>query len=493
MPIDMISFGFDNTFARDMKDFYVAWQGEAAPAPRMLVFNHGLAADLGLDAGALEEAEGVAIFSGSIMPEGSSPLAQVYAGHQFGGFSPQLGDGRALLLGEIFDRDGHRQDIQLKGSGKTPFSRRGDGKAVMGPVLREYLVAEAMHALGVPTSRALAAVATGETIMREGPEPGAVLTRVASSHLRVGTFQFFAAQGDTDKVRQLADYAISRHYPDIAQRDNRYRAFLNAVIERQAGLIAAWMLKGFVHGVMNTDNMTISGETIDYGPCAFMDVYREDTVFSSIDYHGRYAYGNQPRIAQWNLARLAETLLPLIHGDKDESVRLATNDVMAFSGIYERFWLDGMRAKIGLVSAEDGDLALAEELLKTMQGGKADYTNMFRALADFLRGRPLALNAVLDDPLALQGWINRWQERLLRDNQDNDTRAGAMDKVNPLYIPRNHKVEEALLAATDRNDMIVFKALLGVLHDPFTHRDGLEGYVRPAPAAAAPFVTFCGT
>lgn len=493
MPLDTISFGFDNSFARELGDFYVSWQGEAAPAPKLLKFNHKLAVDLGLDPGSLESSEGAAIFSGTVAPEGAAPLAQVYAGHQFGGFSPQLGDGRALLIGEVIDRNGNRRDIQLKGSGKTPFSRRGDGKAVLGPVLREYLIAEAMHALGIPTTRALAAVATGETVMREGPEPGGVLTRVAASHLRVGTFQYFAAQGDTDKVRQLADYAIKRHYPHLIDAKDKYQGLLRAVISRQAELVSRWMLNGFVHGVMNTDNVTISGETIDYGPCAFLDRYSAEAVFSSIDYQGRYAYGNQPRIAQWNLARFAETLLKLLHENQEDAVRLATNEVMAYTGFYDKAWLTGMRLKLGIASAEDGDTELATDLLAAMKAADADYSGTFRALADLLRGNPVSLAHVAKDPLALQGWIATWQDRLLRDNQDNAARADAMDRVNPLYIPRNHKVEEALQAASESGDLTLFEKMLEVTADPYTKRDGLGDYVQPAPQDAAPYVTFCGT
>jgi uncharacterized protein YdiU (UPF0061 family) len=330
--MSIAGFQFDNTYARDLEGFYVPWKGAEVPAPRMIRFNRPLAEELGLDADALDTDAGAAIFAGHQAPEGAEPLAMAYAGHQFGGFSPQLGDGRALLLGEVIDRQGRRRDIHLKGSGRTPFSRGGDGKAVLGPVLREYIIGEAMHALGVPTTRALAAVATGEEIMRQdGPAPGAVLARVASSHLRVGTFQFFAARGETERLRQLADYAIARHYPDLAGQPDRYLGLLKAVRDRQAALIAQWMNFGFVHGVMNTDNMTISGETIDYGPCAFIDGYDPAMVFSSIDQHGRYAYGNQPKIAQWNLARLAETLLDLINpDDSDDAVKRASDVVNGF-------------------------------------------------------------------------------------------------------------------------------------------------------------------
>ena len=344
-----LNFAFDNTYRRSLEGFYAPWQAATVPAPKLIQLNRALAAELGLDADALASDAGAAIFAGNVVPLGAEPLAQAYAGHQFGGFVPQLGDGRALLLGEVIDRHGRRRDIQLKGSGRTPFSRGGDGKATLGPVLREYLLGEAMHALGIPTTRALAAVTTGEPVYRDQILPGAVLTRVAASHIRVGTFQFFAARGDTAKVRQLADYTIARHYPDVATAANPYLAFLDAVVNAQAALIARWMLVGFIHGVMNTDNMAVSGETIDYGPCAFMDRYHPQTVFSSIDRQGRYAYGNQPNIARWNLARLAETLLPLIHSDEKAAIAAVSNAVNAFTDRYDTFWLEGMRAKLGMI------------------------------------------------------------------------------------------------------------------------------------------------
>ncbi|SFR48321.1 protein adenylyltransferase SelO [Litoreibacter janthinus] len=487
------TFNFDNTYARELEGFYVPWQGAAAPAPKIVLFNRALADDLGLDSDALFSSDGAANFAGSVAPMGATPLALAYAGHQFGGFSEQLGDGRALLLGEVLDKNGARFDLQLKGSGRTPFSRGGDGKAVLGPVLREYLMGEAMHALGVPTTRALAAVTTGEEVARDGLKPGAVLTRIASSHLRVGTFQFFAARKEWDKVRKLADYAIDRHYPELASADDKYLGFLSAVLERQALLVAKWLHSGFVHGVMNTDNMTISGETIDYGPCAFVDTYDPKAVFSSIDRDGRYAFGNQPVIAQWNLTRFAETLLPLIDPDDSENaIRLATNVINSFVGRYTEIWTAGMRAKIGLASSEDDDAALINDLFTAMEGQNVDYTLFFRNLADAALGQDSNIVSLFDDREKILAWLKLWQDRLLRDPLDPNERAKAMNSVNPIYIPRNHRVEEALVAA-ETGDMSLLSKLLEVLADPFTNRDGLEGYEGPAPDDFGPYKTFCGT
>lgn len=486
-------FKFDNTYARELEGFYAPWEGEKAPDPKIVVFNKALASDIGLDADALNTDRGAAIFSGTTVPEGANPLAQAYAGHQFGGFSAQLGDGRALLLGEVLNKQGQRVDLQLKGSGRTPFSRSGDGKAVLGPVLREYLMGEAMHALGVPTTRALAAVTTGEKVVRDGLKTGAVLARIAASHLRVGTFQFFAARKERDKVKQLADYAIARHYPDLVAVDDRYMKFLAAVAERQASLVAAWLHVGFVHGVMNTDNMTISGETIDYGPCALVDTYDSKAVFSSIDQDGRYAFGNQPVIAQWNLTRLAETLLPLIDPDDgDNAIRLATNVINGFIGRYTDIWTSGMRAKIGLVSSEEEDSALINDLFTAMDGQNVDYTQVFRRLADAATGDDTGLRGLFDDRENIINWLVRWQARLLRDPQNPAERAQAMNTVNPIYIPRNHNVEAALGAAEGGN-MLLFTTLLDVLSDPFTKRDGLEMFEGPAPDDFGPYETFCGT
>jgi uncharacterized protein YdiU (UPF0061 family) len=486
-------FKFDNTYARELEGFYAPWEGEKAPDPKIVVFNKALASDIGSDADALNTDRGAAIFSGTTVPEGANPLAQAYAGHQFGGFPAQLGDGRALLLGEVLNKQGQRVDLQLKGSGRTPFSRGGDGKAVLGPVLREYLMGEAMYALGISTTRALAAVTTGEKVVRDGLKPGAVLARVASSHLRVGTFQFFAARKEWDKVKQLADYAIARHYPDLVAVDDKYMKFLAAVAERQASLVAAWLHVGFVHGVMNTDNMTISGETIDYGPCAFVDAYGAKAVFSSIDQDGRYAFGNQPVIAQWNLTRLAETLLPLIDPDDgDNAIRLATNVINRFIVRYTDIWTSGMRAKIGLVSSEEEDSALINDLFTAMDGQNVDYTQVFRRLADAATGDDNGLRGLFDDRENIINWLVRWQARLLRDPQNPAERAQAMNAVNPIYIPRNHNVEAALGAAEGGN-MLLFTTLLDVLSDPFTKRDGLEMFEGPAPDDFGPYETFCGT
>ena len=479
------SIPFDNSYARDLVGFYVAQAPAAAPAPQLLQFNHALAADLGLDA--TLAAHAAELFSGATVPDGAMPIAQVYAGHQFGGFSPQLGDGRALLLGEVIDRAGARRDIALKGSGWTPFSRGGDGKAAIGPVLREYLIGEAMFALGIPTSRALSAVATGETVYREVALPGAVLTRVAASHIRVGTFQFFAARGEWDKVQKLADYAIARHYPGVAGAENPYLAFFDAVCRAQARLIAASMGVGFIHGVMNTDNMTISGEMIDYGPCAFMDGYAPGTVFSSIDQTGRYAYANQPLILGWNLARLAETLLPLIDADEDRAVAIATQRLQGIAALYRAEWTNVMRGKLGLAGVDDGDAALAEGLLAAMVGQNADWTLTCRRLSTAAAGGDASLVVQLfDDPAALIAWMQQWRARLAPNA------AATMDQVNPIIIPRNHLVEAALTAATD-GDLAAFRALLAAIGDPFSNPAGREVFTLPAPLGFGPYKTYCGT
>jgi uncharacterized protein YdiU (UPF0061 family) len=486
-------FAFDNSFARQLEGCFVAWQAEAASAPVLLQFNDALAEELGLDPDALRSEAGTAIFAGNQVPEGAAPLAQVYAGHQFGGFSPQLGDGRALLLGEIIDRHGRRRDIQLKGSGRTPYSRSGDGKAALGPVLREYLIGEAMHALGVPTTRALAAVATGETVYRETPLPGAVLTRVSASHLRVGTFQYFAARGDVEQVRQLADYAIARHHPDAANADNPYLAFLQAVAKAQAALVSRWMSLGFIHGVMNTDNMTISGETIDYGPCAFMDTYSPQTVFSSIDTQGRYAYGNQPAIMAWNLARLAETLIPLVDDDKDHAVEVLTEMINAVPDAYEEHAITAMRAKIGLTTSRPEDVDLINGLLTAMEQGGADFTLTFRGLSDAARGNAIPVQDLFNSLTEINAWLERWRARLAQEDTPPEDRAAAMDRANPIYIPRNHKVEEALAAAEEDADMAPFETLLAIVRKPYTEIAGQDAYAVPGMASAVPYKTFCGT
>ena len=486
-------FNFDNSFARSLEDFYVSCEAKPSIAPKLLLFNRGLAEELGLDPFTFDSDAGLAIFSGNAVPEGSEPLAQVYAGHQFGGFAPQLGDGRALLLGEIIDRERRRRDIQLKGSGRTPFSRGGDGKAPLGPVLREYLIGESMHSLGVPTTRALAAVATGEVILRETPVPGAVLTRVAASHIRVGTFQFFAARGDADKVRELADYAIARHYPEAADTENQYLAFFDAVADSQAALVARWMSIGFIHGVMNTDNMTISGETIDYGPCAFMDSYVPSTVFSSIDTHGRYAYANQPLILFWIMARLGETLIPQIHPNMERAIDVLNEALERLQRLYENYWLTGMRTKIGLSIEEADDLELVNELLSVMEAGAADFALVFRRLSQILRGDAAKARQLFNNPGAFDIWTQRWHDRLAKEEKTMEATAQAMERVNPLYIPRNHKVEEALSAAVEMENMGPFTDLLSVLSRPFDEVAENETYAEPAPFAAVPYQTFCGT
>ncbi len=418
-------------------------------------------------------------------------MAQAYAGHQFGGFAPQLGDGRALLLGEVIDRNGRRRDIQLKGSGPTPFSRNGDGRAALGPVLREYLIGEAMHALGIPTTRALAAVVTGEPVFREeGALPGAVLTRVAASHIRVGTFQLFASRGEQAKVRRLADYVIDRHYPDLEGHANPYVGLLERVCDSQAALIASWMHVGFIHGVMNTDNMAISGETIDYGPCAFMDHYDPATVFSSIDTRGRYAYANQPRIAHWNLARFAETLVPLIDADEKRAIAHATGVINAFPEQYERHWLKGMRAKLGLVSEDEADLNLATGLLAAMDGKNVDYTLAFRYLADAALGEEQPIRALFADPSAYDLWSGHWRARLAREAVAPLARAQAMRRVNPAFIPRNHRVEEALSAAVERDDYAPFETLLNILSHPFDDQLEFAAFAEPAPEGRERYQTF---
>ena len=465
-----MTIAFDHSYARDLPGTYLRAAPDPAPAPRLLFLNQPLAAALGLS---LTEDEARDWFSGATLPPGADPIAQAYAGHQFGGFSPQLGDGRAHLLGEVVTPKG-RFDIQLKGSGKTPFSRGGDGKAAIGPMLREVVISEFMAAMGVPTTRALAVVATGEAVWRQTKLPGAVLARTAASHLRVGTFQFFAARGDTAQIKALTDYAIARHYPDLAPGDAL--GFLDAVISRQAALIAEWMGLGFIHGVMNTDNMAISGETIDYGPCAFMEAYAPGTVFSSIDHTGRYAYANQPLILGWNLARLAETLIPLLDPVPETAVEIANDRLTAIAPRSRAEWTRVMRRKLGLLGEDDGDANLADDLMTAMEG--ADWTLTFRRLAD-----PAALRPLFDDFTRMAAWLPRWQARA------GDGAAQRLATANPAVIPRNHQVEAALTAATD-GDMAPFHALLAAIRQPFTEA---EPYMLPAPSGFGPYVTFCGT
>ncbi len=487
------SFEFDNTYAR-LEAFSISCQPDAAPAPQLLRLNHSLAKELGLDVAALGSCA-AEVFSGTQVPAGAEPIAQAYAGHQFGGFSPQLGDGRALLLGEVIDVHGRRRDIALKGSGPTPFSRGGDGKAAVGPVLREYLIGEAMHALGVPTTRALAAVSTGELVRRERPLPGAVLARVAASHVRVGTFQFFAARRQYDHVRMLADYVIERHDLTWPAHSNRYLGLLEAVADRQAALLAKWMLVGFIHGVMNTDNMAVSGETIDYGPCAFMEAYQSRAVFSSIDSGGRYAYQNQPLIANWNLARFAETLLPLIDEASPEAAVAAATDVLAaFPERYASYWIEIARSKMGLENAREDDVQLAQDWLELLEQQAVDFTLAWRRLADAEAGDAESLTSLFSNPESLAPWLQRWRGRLAAEETSDAARRQSMRQVNPIYIPRNHLVEEVLAAASDHGDLEPLDRLLEAVTRPFEERADMAAFAQPAPKDfTACYKTFCGT
>lgn len=487
MPMQNAGWHFDNSYARLPGAFFVRQEPVAVREPKLLVLNRKLAQELGLNPEALQGEEGAALFAGNLQPPGSEPLAQAYAGHQFG-YPNMLGDGRALLLGEQLTPSGARLDLQLKGSGQTPCSRRGDGRAALGPMLREYIISEAMHALGIPTTRSLAVATTGEPVFREQPLPGAVLTRVASSHIRVGTFEYAAARGD-EALRILADYTLQRHYPALAGGEEPYRALLLAVIDRQAALIAEWMRVGFIHGVMNTDNMTLSGETIDYGPCAFLDSYSPATVFSSIDRDGRYAFGNQPRIGAWNLARLAETLLPLLHANREEAVKIATSAIETYRERYRHHWLRSMGGKLGLADAAEDDASLIEELLAWMEREQADYTNCFRALS--------SEQALAKEPgfssAEFQNWKARWEARLSREKGGREAAFARMQAFNPEVIPRNHRVEEALAAAAEREDLAPMKKLLAALEKPYEDSPAHEGYREPAPASAGEYRTFCGT
>ena len=488
-------FPFDNSYARLPARFYAHVAPTPVSAPRLIRLNRELALHLGLDPNWLASPEGVEVLAGRQVPGAAEPIAMAYAGHQFGQFVPQLGDGRAILLGEVVDRDGVRRDVQLKGAGPTPFSRRGDGRAALGPVLREYVVSETMAALGIPTTRALAAVTTGERVVRETMLPGGVLARVASSHIRVGTFQFFAARGDTEGTQSLADHVIARHYPDAAAAERPYRALLDRVVAAQAELVARWLLVGFIHGVMNTDNMSVAGETIDYGPCAFMDAYHPATVFSSIDHHGRYAYANQPRVAQWNLARLAETLLPLLSPDQDSAVADAEAALGAFAERFERTFQAGLRQKLGLATEREGDAALAGDLLAAMADNAADFTLTFRRLAD-AAADPAAdepVRRLFIDPTAFDAWASRWRARLAEEPATGDARRDAMRAVNPAFIPRNHRVEAMIAAAVQRGDFAPFEELLTVLSRPYDDQPEHTRYAEPPEAHERVLKTFCGT
>ncbi len=481
---------FDNSYARLPARFFAAQKPAVVAAPGLIKFNAALAAELGLDAAAVGAMGPADLFAGKSLAVGMEPVAMAYAGHQFGNFVPQLGDGRAILLGEVVDRAGIRRDIQLKGAGRTAFSRGGDGRAALGPVLREYLISEAMYGLGIPATRALAAVTTGEDVLREaGLLPGAILTRVAASHIRVGTFQYFAARGDAEALKILADYVIARLYPALAGHETPYLALLEAVAERQARLIAQWMLVGFIHGVMNTDNMAVSGETIDFGPCAFMDVYDPGTVFSAIDQMGRYAYGNQPAIAQWNLARFAETLLPLLGEDEARSVELATAVVVGFMDKFEAFWMAGMRAKLGLQTVQAGDGQLVKDLLKLLQVNAVDFTLFFRRLS--VVGHA-GVADLFKNPADFAGWDAQWQARLASEGLAAEERTAAMRRVNPAFMPRNHLVEQAL-AAAGQGDFKPFHALMAVLERPYEEQPEMAHYAAlPLPSEQV-FRTYCGT
>ena len=488
-----VHFPFDNSYARLPERFFAHVAPTPVAAPRLIRLNQELAVHLGLDPEWLASPEGVDVLAGKRVANASEPIATAYAGHQFGHFVPQLGDGRAILLGEVVDRDGVRRDIQLKGSGRTPFSRAGDGRAALGPVMREYLVSEAMAGFGIPTTRSLAAVVTGDTVLRERPLPGAVLTRVASSHIRVGTFQYFAARRDVDALRLLADHVISRHYPQCVQADRPYVALLQAVSGAQAELIARWLLVGFIHGVMNTDNMSIAGETIDYGPCAFMDAFDPGAVFSSIDHAGRYAYGNQPRIALWNLSRLAEAMLPLFSEDQEQGVEAAHEALGDFVPRFQAAYHDGLRRKLGLLTARDEDVALAEDLLAAMAEGMADFTLTFRALGEAANGSADGARALFTDPSAFDAWAVRWRDRLRLDAADPAERSAAMDAVNPLYIPRNHLIEAVIQAAVERDDFGPFEELLKVVSNPYEDQPAFASYADPPEEQERVLQTFCGT
>lgn len=482
-----VGWNLENTYTELPELLYTAINVNPVSNPKLVILNDAVATSLGLNSKELESTHGVEILAGNKVIEGGIPLAQAYAGHQFGNFT-MLGDGRALLLGEQITPSGELVDVQLKGSGRTPYSRGGDGRAGLGPMLREYIISESMHALGIPTTRSLSVVTTGESIMREIVQPGAVMTRIAASHLRVGTFQFAAKWGTFEDLKALADYAIERHYPILLANENRYLAFLKEVIERQAALIAKWQLVGFIHGVMNTDNMTISGETIDYGPCAFMDIYNPKTVFSSIDRQGRYAYENQPNIAAWNLARLAESLLPLIHEDLDEAVQQAQEAMAAYPVTYENYWLTGMGNKLGIFNIEKEDISLIENLLELMEKYEVDYTNTFRLLT---------LDKVEETELfgknGFEQWYEKWKTRLENQQVSEEFIKQLMQKSNPVVIPRNHRVEEALDAAVNNEDYSVLNNLLSVISHPYDYKADYMDYTTLPPDTSGPYKTFCGT
>ena len=490
-----VHFPFQNTYAALPANFFARVAPTPVAAPRLIKLNRPLALQLGLDPDLLSSPEGTEILAGKTLPAGADPIAMAYAGHQFGHFVPQLGDGRAILLGEVIDKDGIRRDIQLKGSGPTPFSRRGDGRAALGPVLREYIVSEAMFALGIPTTRSLAAVMSGESVMRETALPGAVLTRVAASHVRVGTFQYFAARGDTEGVRRLADHVIARHCPQAASAERPFQALLEGVVARQAELVARWLLVGFIHGVMNTDNTSISGETIDYGPCAFMDHYDPAQVFSSIDEMGRYAYANQPRIALWNLTRLAECLLPLLSDDQEKAIAEAQGILGAFPQKFSAAYQAGLRNKIGLFTVRDGDEVLVQDLLDAMAKNQADFTLTFRRLGEAALdpAGDAKVRALFAEPAALDEWTARWRQRAGEEPQTPAERQAAMRAVNPAFIPRNHRVEAVIRAAMVNDDYGPFEELLAVLSKPYQDQPEFAAYTEPPQPDQRVLQTFCGT
>ena len=488
-----MELSFDNSFANELKDFYEFTKADKSTSPKLIKFNESLAKELGPEWENLKSDYGLLIFSGNEVPKGSQPLSQAYSGHQFGGFSPLLGDGRALLLGEVIDKDNIRRDIQLKGSGRTIFSRGGDGKSSLGPVLREYLISEAMHSLNIPTTRALAAISSGDDVLREKVLPGGILTRVASSHIRVGTFQYASTTGDLEKIRALSDYSINRHYKNIFQKKEKYIEFFEAVCESQLNLISKWMSIGFIHGVMNTDNMTISGETIDYGPCAFMDRYDPNTFFSSIDTQGRYAYSNQPLILSWNLARFAETLIPLIDKNEQNSINILTQKLSLIQSRYEKAWLKVMSEKIGITMTQDGDLELINDLLDIMNNEKADFTLVFRYLADFIIGKENLLISLFENSKKIDEWIIKWKNRIEKEGKFDKSLCTKMKKINPLYIPRNHLVEYALSEALSKENYKPFYNLLSFVTNPYDEISNSEEYTLPAPITNKPYKTFCGT
>lgn len=490
-----VTFPFDNTYARLPERFFARVPPTSVNAPQLIRVNRPLAARLGLDPDLLASEEGVQMLAGNRVPEAADPIATAYAGHQFGTFVPQLGDGRAILLGELVDGDGVRRDIQLKGCGRTPYSRGGDGRAALGPVLREYVVSEAMAALGIPTTRALAAVTTGEVVIRETVLPGAVFTRVASSHIRVGTFQFFASRGDVEGVRLLADHVVARHYPDAARSERPHRALLDAVVRAQASLIAKWMLVGFIHGVMNTDNTSIAGETIDYGPCAFMDEFDPGAVFSAIDRQGRYAYSRQPTIGVWNLARLAECLLPLLSDDADAGIAEAEQALDAYGPAFERAFQGGLSRKLGLLTEREGDAELGRDLLQAMGTNGADFTLTFRRLSDAASGQEdgAGVRGLFANPSAYDEWAPRWRRRIEEEPTDAAARRAAMLAVNPAFIPRNHRVEVVIRAAVDDGDFAPFHELVTVLSNPFDAQPDFARYADPPADRERVLQTFCGT